>query len=504
MIFLLLSTLVLCGFATVVCAKVTSRGTAAAPTANNVTAAEYEIPLQVDDDDGSLYLVPVYWGTPPVERQLIVDTGSRWTALVCDDLHPSELRRNKTRSTTRRWNACGSCQLNALSTNETYSKSPRNKTVEMCRRRGEHLCQIVQRYTEGSSWTAYEANDLISLGGNKNYEESIETIVPLTVGCQIEWTGLFRLRRRQQQQQQQQQPQHIHNQPISKPYVSDGILGLEMSPSEHSFLPLALYRHGVIRNQPSFSLCLNPSTTRNAGGSLGFGGALAHRHVSDMQFTPMSQFRFANSDRTTHDPQPWNQSLHVGMYVVRVTQVWMGDILLTSADHNSHILRAFNSDDEPDELYNSRSRRRGTIIDSGTTDTYLPNAITPVLSSAWHNLTGRSWPDDTKHQRRGISHHDYFDEIEFQNVPDLVLILEENVRWVIPAKQYMKGAHRFEELATRSSKRQPTFKKKIRLEKQLFTVETTGAVLGINALWNHDVWFDIANRRIGIAQASCA
>jgi hypothetical protein len=502
--------LISCSLFEVIVTKTISKDiTSTAAAAASVMAAEYEIPLQLDDDDrhngdfyGSLYLVHVYWGTPPIERRLIVDTGSRWTALVCDDLSPNELRCNKTRSTTRRWNACGSCQLlKSKSTNENNFKSPQNITVAMCRRRGEHLCQIVQRYTEGSSWIAYEANDMISLGGNKNYAESIKTIVPLTVGCQTDWTGLFRRRRRQLQQHQQ----HERNKPFSKPYANDGILGLEISLSEHSFLPLAMYRHGVIRNQPSFSLCLNPSTNGYGGGSLGFGGAHVHRHVSDMQFTPMAQLDFVHSNITTHNPQSWRQSLQVGMYVVRVTQVWMGDILLTSADMNPQITRAFNSEDLPSEPYDSSRKRRGTIIDSGTTDTYLPQAIRSVLSSAWHNLTGRSWPEASQHQRRRISHHDYFDEIEFRNVPDLVLVLEGNVRWVIPAKQYMKGAHRFEELATHpSSTEQLSPKTKIRLENRLYTAETTGAVLGINALWNHDVWLDIANRRIGIAQASCA
>jgi hypothetical protein len=38
---------------------------------------------------------------------------------------------------------------------------------------------------------------------------------------------------------------------------------------------------------------------------------------------------------------------------------------------------------------------------------------------------------------------------------------------------------------------------------RMYVTEPRGAVLGSNAMMDHDVYFDVANRRLGIAKASC-
>ena len=347
------------------------------------------------------------------------------------------------------------------------------------RRSTELRCLVEQRYTEGSGWTAYEVNDIISLLPTtttddnddesilaRAYEASIDTTIPFTFGCQTSLSGLF-------------QKQFAH-----------GILGLE----RYSFqsLPQQLQQHGIT-NSTAFSLCL--SATR---GFLGLGGAMPHTHYRReeeiMQFTPLArrQHPLVRTSRKKKKKKKSrassSSSSSSGMYAVSVEQVWLGDTLLTSREYRPNLWNAFHTG-------------RGTILDSGTTDTYLPAALGAVWDHAWADQTGRH---RSSHGGGGAK----YSRGEFQALPTLHLVLAGNVTVSIPAAHYMEGAASVfakseEELLSSPEKRIVDQQRRHVLTLGIHTSEPRGAVLGINAMLGYDILFDAENARIGFAPANC-
>jgi hypothetical protein len=402
----------------------------------------------------------IYAGHPPIPQILIVDTGSRLTGWRCDDDdedHPAvrhKARRrdkgtplpsqhdpyyyNPSRSTTSVVVPCGKCVFRDVSQCLPF--------VHV----GSSRCTVRQRYTEGSSWTAFEVTDIISFSfsttqqpGNGTiqhqhsyfYEDSIPTTVPFTFGCQTQLAGLF------------------------KTQFADGILGLERYC--HLSLPGRLHQHGIT-NSTAFSLCLTPTT-----GYLGLGGAQRHRHTAGMRLTPLRQSKNKIS----------------GMYAVTVEEVWLGDTCLASANHHTHILRAFDAG-------------TGTIFDSGTTDTYLPSVIADSLNTAWLEQTGRPFSLQPHQQHR----NSMYTFEQFRILPNLRLVLAGNVTFTLTAANFMEGSSVF----TANTNVQHDHNAYL-LKKRLYAdqPEGTGAVLGINAMLGYDILYDPDQGWIGFAPANC-
>ncbi|CAN0373612.1 unnamed protein product, partial [Hapterophycus canaliculatus] len=97
-----------------------------------------------------------------------------------------------------------------------------------------------------------------------------------------------------------------------------------------------------------FSLCLS-----RKGGSIVLGG-----------FDPELMEPGASHEFT-------RVTLDTGFYVVQVLDVTLGGTAIV----DSGTLGAF-------------AAGTGTIVDSGTTDTYLPKAISKAFSAAWEKATG--------------------------------------------------------------------------------------------------------------------
>jgi hypothetical protein len=182
-------------------------------------------------------------------------------------------------------------------------------------------CEVDQRYTEGSSWRAFEVEDKVWLGLNdtaQSTEVHDKFSAPFVFGCQISEQGLF------------------------KSQYADGIMGLSMYTQT---LVDVWVQSGSIAHR-SFSLCLNQES-----GLIALGGtALTHKlernqshgmHLSPMQFTP-----FAKEN--------------VWYYTVTVTSISVGKHMLPAG-----ILQFVND-------------HKGTIIDSGTTDTFISHKVAKV------------------------------------------------------------------------------------------------------------------------------
>jgi hypothetical protein len=290
-----------------------------------------------------------------------------------------------------------------------------------------------QHYTEGSRWTAYEVTDMVTLAGvvgDDDYEASLPwATVAFTFGCQTKLTGLFTKQ------------------------LADGILGLEYS--EFSFLS-TLRDHGILpfaidqseTSHDAFSLCLT-----RTGGWMALSGALLEKHEAPMRFAPL------------------NRQTTKGMYSVTVQAIWVGTICLTC-------------DETTDELIQAFATGRGTILDSGTTDTFLPQALAESFREAWEEQTGRSF---TEEERTGS-----YTEREWKRLPVLTLVLEPgHVNITILPEHYMER------------KVQSTTTSNNIWSIRIYVDEPEGAVLGINAMMGHDILFDWKRGTVGIAPARC-
>ena len=169
-----------------------------------------------------------------------------------------------------------------------------------------------------------------------------------------------------------------------------------------------------------------------------------------MQFTPI--------------PDPRGHAWHS----VRVEQVWLGRDTLVADDRRA-----------PDAMASFRHGKR-TILDSGTTDTYLPADLEPYMEQAWKNVTGLEW----QQRKRDYTHEEYL------RLPEIHLVLQGNVTLTLQPQYYMEG----------SRSGQPWAGKR-RLVNRVYTDEHIGAVLGLNAMMGYDIYFE--GESIGLARADC-
>jgi len=290
----------------------------------------------------------------------------------------------------------------------------------------ENQCQLTVRYTEGSSWTAYEHIDTLWLGTATDDNDTIQSshkqyAAPINYGCQFYESGLFRT-------------QH-----------EDGILGLAMN---HQMITSTFKQHGSILHN-SFSICLDHSH-KDEKGYLTLGGIKSSKQ---MMFTNMKS-----------NPNGW--------YVIQITSVLVGDVALGT----SNILR-----DTKKSLLNSFNTDRGTIIDSGTTDIYLPLAIAPTFIRVWESHTKLPFtnePIELTYQ-------------QYKSIPNITLVLNGGYHWILQPKYYL------EPMAETPWEGRKTFVNRV------YLTEPNGAVLGVGAMLGREIYFDVEGKRIGFADSDC-
>lgn len=351
--------------------------------------------------------VHVYIGSPPQRQTLILDTGSRLMAFPCDPCkncgHHVSKYYHPGLSTTDRSPSCGSCLLKGVSKCSDF----------------QDRCIISQKYTEGSSWTAYETEDLVWLGSpdlDESLEEYMKLAVPYAFGCQTAEKGLFR-----------------------KQYA-DGILGLAIH--ETSIIRTLLDAKSIQRE--AFSLCLT-----RTGGSFSVGGiSTEDRLLEEMKFSPIARDH--------------------GWFALQVWEVRLGGICVACGT-NSVALHAFHGG-------------KGTILDSGTTDTYLPQAVADRFQEVWTELTGLVF---TKRKKR-------FSWSEFRLLPDISITFEGNMTLTVEPSSYMEGVPST-----------PDWVGTKELVNRVYLDESEGAVLGANSMTGHEILFDAQGQRVGLARADC-
>lgn len=379
------------------------------------TTSNFTVPLHAHS---GTHHVHVYIGSPPQRQTLIVDTGSRVMAFPCKPCrscgnHASPYF-DPNQSTTQRVSKCGNCILEGISTCSLFGAQ----------------CEITQKYTEGSSWSANEVEDMVWLGTPnvvESIEDHIQLAIPYAFGCQTSIQGLFQ-----------------------KQYA-DGILGL----ARHDTSLVAAYYNARAISRNAFSLCL----TLDAG-YLSLGGSMPlNHHLEKMRMTPITREH--------------------GWYSVEIVKVLVGNIEVVSLEKHVTLLQTINAG-------------KGCILDSGTTDTYLPAGLSKKFGKA-----AMLWTDgltDFSHKARQKS----YSFSEFAQLPDISFVMANNVTLTMQPRHYMEG------ITLDSSNQVQSWKGTKLLTNRVYLEESEGAVLGANAMFGYDILFDTQNHQVGIARADCA
>jgi hypothetical protein len=297
--------------------------------------------------------------------------------------------------------------------------------IKQCGGRGQK-CFFRQSYSEGSSWHAFKVKDNVYIGGEQiaNIPSASNNSINFEFGCQESETGLFRT-------------QNV-----------DGIMGLSASDET---LPFQLFQNGITGSR-LFSLCF-----RIGGGVLTLG---------DID-TSLHNYKDENGKLIPSELQYAKLIKKRGWFTVNVK-----DILLFSPKDSS-------SSSIGGAIYKCNTGK-GTIVDSGTTDTYLPQSLHQNFVSLFKKLTGIQY----KTEIITLSQEQY------KILPTIIYRLEgfdadSTVNIVVRPDSYMeKHANN-------------------RYVPRVYLTESTGAVLGANFMNEYDIIFDVDNSKIGFAQSHC-
>jgi len=435
---------------------------------------------------GGLYLgygthyVDLYCGTPPQRQTVIVDTGSSNTAFPCGECQDCGAGMPCQDCGAEKYHTDGVFEETASSTFFRYD-------CDSCSQRSEcnsesDRCEIEQFYSEGSSWTAYEAMDTCYLGGYHNTailndNGSKDPLDPghaaafafdTRIGCQTDVTGLF------------------------KTQLADGILG--MCDSKQSFWH-QMYRNHKIREK-RFSLCFTrPSHALKSGseaGAITLGGSDERLHdKSPMVYTTVAGTSSESESST-------------GYFDIHVREMYWregkaGELAL-SRDDSAKLLKIQGAGAINDE--------GGVIVDSGTTDTYFSNLIQKQLKANWEKFSGQTW----LHKKQTLSPE------QVAELPTLLLQFAGDVAMnKMVAEEHGSGDpnaipglagdmdlnHPYDVIVAIPASHYMEAMSDGDVTNRIYATEKDGSVIGANVMIGHDVMFDAQNMRIGWAESSC-
>lgn len=135
------------------------------------------------------HYVNLWVGSPTPQRQTVIaDTGSHFTAFPCVGCHKCGAEHH----TDPHFDPEQSETFHALQCSECVATST---TCDASLPVGEQQCHFTQSYTEGSSWKAYQARDLVYGGGQDVLHAANpldhQMAIPFLFGCLTSETGLF-------------------------------------------------------------------------------------------------------------------------------------------------------------------------------------------------------------------------------------------------------------------------------------------------------------------------
>jgi len=401
------------------------------PDIINIPLTNHSVPLIAKSNS---HHVNVYVGSPPQRRLVIVDTGSRYLAFPCKPCRSCGIKHFSKEYFDPEYSTT---DLN----NQCYDGHGHglghiNECVFHQESHGNNCendkCTFSQHFQEGSALQGFEVEDIVWLGTD-NVEQSIKCHMQTAVPLSFGCES--------------------HETGIVASQYADGIMGL-ISYQQENIVDV-MYKSGVISNH-AFSLCFTKD-----GGVFSLGGtSLVKHHMEPMQMEPLiSSLYYTVSVK----------AFHVG-----VIEIGM---------------------ETPGLVANAFNIRKGTIIDSGTTDTYLPLSLKNEFEKAWTDLSNGG---NKRHSNKIQS----FTFEQFQLLPNVTIVLSGGYRWVIEPHAYMDEITPKRDTGDFVDTRNG-WSGVARFVNRLYIDEQGGAVMGSNAMVGHDVLFDIKHRTVGIAKANC-
>jgi hypothetical protein len=193
---------------------------------------------------------------------------------------------------------------------------------------GSQKCIFSQRYTEGSSWKAYKVQDTFFIGA-----EDLDHMKQIP-----HWNVTFTFGCQSSETG------------LFRTQLENGIMGMSADPAT---LPYVMKAKGIIKSN-AFSLCF-----LHTGGTMSIG-------ASSYDALNKGPMKYAILTKKT------------GYFTVQVEGIYLrkaGDDLLHSVG-------------EPKSKYNTG---RGIIVDSGTTDSYLPSSVAAAFKRVFKEISGYSY-----------------------------------------------------------------------------------------------------------------
>lgn len=412
------------------------------------------------------HYVHLWVGSPVPQRQTtIVDTGSHFTAFPCKGCsrcgqhHHTDLYFDPARSDSFEISSCPSQCYETTTCSSSVTTTKDKKETSATKRR----CQFTQSYTEGSSWEAYQARDVLYLGGSNILEGANplnrQYSLKFMFGCLQKETGLF----------------------VTQ--LADGIMGL----SAHELtLPKQLYNQGKLEYN-MFAMCFRKElgTSKGQGvtaGSMTLGGVASSLDTSPMLYAQNTQ--------------------SYGWYTVYVQQMYVsksgGNKFVFDTPESTKDIVKVPIDPS---IVNSG---KGVIVDSGTTDTYLNANALPAFLKVWKEVTGMRYTHGPIYLKRS----------QLERLPTILIqcrVAQNHLEYLENRKPVLGEAGLLDPLHSRDvllaipASHYMEYSPTIKLyTSRLYFSETRGGVLGANALQGHNVLFDWHHQRIGFSQSSCA
>jgi hypothetical protein len=440
------------------------------------------------------HYVHLWVGSPIPQRQsVIVDTGSHFTgfpvARECKNCgnHHTDPHFDPTLSETFRALRCPAECLETFECESTSSIAATSLGIDsttsnhLYNKNNNHpRCTFSQAYTEGSSWTAYQARDIVYCGGGADLIEAVDPSdikysLSFVFGCLKANTGLF----------------------VTQ--LADGIMGM----SAHELtLPKQLYNERKIEYN-MFAMCfrkeLGTSKKGVTAGSMTLGGVSSALDTSPMVYA--------------RNIRPY------GWYTVFIENIFLAtnggtEFLFDDASKSITSILEENAIVPLLDFDSSMvNRNRGVIVDSGTTDTYLSSSVRQEFARAWKKATGMEYSNSAIYLTQSL----------LKKLPTLLVQLQASgtvaemsphfnstvtgagSKPVLGQVGYLDPDHRSDVLlsipATSYMEYNPTLKL---YTSRLFFTESRGGVIGANAMQGHNVLFDWQHGRIGFAHSSCS
>lgn len=404
--------------------------------------------------DYGAYYIDLYIGSPAQRQTVILDTGSDNVGIPCTECSD-----------------CGKKHTDPFF-NQRKSESFRALTCSECSTgtcdEENDICKVKSEYLEGSRWSGKEALDQVHPGGppkkisvgreDENQTIEADNTLPIKFSCMDSVESEFRFQ------------------------LANGIAGLGMQgPS----LWRQMYEGKYIKEK-KFSLCLsrNPIAGSMAG-SMTLGGIderLGH-NSTDLAYMSMI-----------------NTS---GLYGVEIRNIYVHenggesvrDILHGKEDVN--LIRL--------EVHPRRINRRGSILDSGTTATFISPEIMNELDKIWMKLKGSKFPKEPLvstpeelqkwptliFQMKGVKSESNDESLLLNDIhvaKHNITNFKRDILVAMPPSSYFS-------YDTHEKRYIPIIRSDIN--------KVQGNILGSNFMRDHNVLFDMENMRIGMVESDC-